>query len=400
MEAVILAGGFGTRLQSVVKDVPKPMANINGQPFLVYILEYLLKYGITDVVLSVGYKQEIIENYFGNNYKTMRIIYSKEDIPLGTGGAIKKALTFCKEKSVFVLNGDTFFEMNLKKLEEEHLKTRADITLSLKNMYNFDRYGKVIVNNNRVVMFKEKEFTNSGFINGGVYMLQKDIFNNCSSKFSFEDFLEKNLQKLSLYSYIDNGYFIDIGIPDDYQKAIYDFGDKKALFLDRDGVINIDYGHVYKKENFEFVNGIFELCKYFQENNYAIFIITNQAGIAKGFYTEEDFQFLTKWMLNEFEKNNISIKDVFYCPHHPTEGENEYLKECLCRKPSPKMILDIQNKYKISLKKSILIGDKISDINAGERAGISELILIKSKYQNSYDYLSLLDYLKQKEEMN
>lgn len=391
MEAIILVGGFGTRLQSVVKDVPKPMADINGRPFLCYILEYLLKNGIEKVILSVGYKKEIIQEYFGNRYKTMEIFYSKEDEPLGTGGAIKKAFNFCKNENVLVLNGDTFFEISLKSLINQHQITDADITLSLKQMYNFDRYGKVIVEKNSIVSFEEKEYSLSGLINAGVYIIRRNLFLDFETKFSLEqDFLEKSFFKLNIGAYIDKGYFIDIGIPNDYQKAIYDFGDKKALFLDRDGIINIDYGHVHKKENFEFVDGIFELCKYFQKNNYLIFIITNQAGIGKGYYKEEDFNSLTSWMISEFSKNGIVIEDVFYCPHHPND-------KCLCRKPSPKMLLDIQNKYKISLKKSILIGDKLTDVEAGERAGVSELVLIKSKYQDEYDYFTLLDYLRTKE---
>lgn len=391
MEAIVLAGGFGTRLQTVVKDVPKPMADINGKPFLEYILTYLANNGVTKTILSVGYKKEIIENYFGNSYKVMDIVYSKEDEPLGTGGAIKKALTFCKSENILVVNGDTFFEVNLQAQIQEHKKTSADVTLALKKMHNFDRYGKVIVEKNRVVNFTEKEFSASGLISGGVYIVRKNLFDNNEEKFSFEqDFLEKKLSELVFSAYLDKGYFVDIGIPQDYKKAIYDFGDKKAIFLDRDGIVNVDHGHVYKKEDFEFMDGIFQLCRYFQSKNYLIFIITNQAGIAKGYYKEEDFRFLTDWMINEFYQKGIEVEDVFYCPHHPDE-------ECLCRKPSPKMLFDIQDKYKISLKKSILVGDKLSDIEAGERAGIGELVLIKSNYQDEYDYSTLLDYIRKKE---
>lgn len=228
MEAIILAGGFGTRLQSVVKDVPKPMADINGRPFLVYILEYLLKYDITKIILSVGYKKEIIENYFRNRYKEMEILYSKEDEPLGTGGAIKKALSLCDDENITVLNGDTFFDVDLNALMQEHKKTDADVTLSLKEMHDFDRYGKVILDKNRVVTLSEKEFSISGLINGGVYIMHKNVLHHYDGKFSFEqDFLKDNLSKVNVYSYVDEGYFIDIGIPEDYKKAINDF---KELF--------------------------------------------------------------------------------------------------------------------------------------------------------------------------
>jgi D,D-heptose 1,7-bisphosphate phosphatase len=400
MEAIVLAGGFGTRLQSVVNNVPKPMADINGKPFLEYILEFLKKNSITRVILSIGYKKEVIESYFGKKFKDIEIIYSKENEPLGTGGAIKKALSLCKEENVFVLNGDTFFDLDLAELMNKHIKYSADVTLSLKKMYEFDRYGKVLVEKNRVVGFTEKTFTKKGFVNGGIYVVKNNLLNCLEDKFSFEkDFLEQKFKNLKIYSYVSKSYFIDIGVPEDYKKAIYDLSGRKALFLDRDGIVNIDYGHVFKKEDFIFVDGIFELCKFFQDNGYLIFIVTNQAGIAKNYYDENDFKILTEWMLKEFSKNGINISDVYYCPHHPTEGNGKYLQKCYCRKPAPKMLTDIQEKYKISLKNSILIGDKETDIEAGERAGIGELVLIKSKYQKQYDFSSIKDYLIKKKEL-
>ena len=135
---------------------------------------------------------------------------------------------------------------------------------------------------------------------------------------------------------------------------------KKALFLDRDGVINKEKNYLYKIENFEFIDGVFETCKYFQDNGYLIIVITNQAGIARGKYSEDDFSKLTKWMIQEFEKKNIKISKVYHCPHHP-----DFTGECECRKPKPKMILDAQKEFNIDLIHSILIGDKNSDIEAG-----------------------------------
>jgi len=147
----------------------------------------------------------------------------------------------------------------------------------------------------------------------------------------------------------------------------------RVLFLDRDGVINIDKGYVHKIEDFEFIDGIFELCKEYQEKGYLIIVITNQAGIARGYYTEEDFKKLTDWMLNEFRKRDVIITDVFYCPHHP-----EFTGECECRKPKPGMILEAAKKYNIDLENSVLIGDKITDIIAGEQAKIGMCILVQN----------------------
>ena len=222
MEAIVLAGGLGTRLRSVVSDLPKPMAPIGNKPFLEYILKYLQKNGITKVVLSVGYKWETIREYFGNNFKNMELVYSVENEPLGTGGAIKKALSLCKEDNVFIINGDTFFDVKLRDLK---LEKDSKIQLSLKSMKNFDRYGCVETNDNGIVTtFTEKGYRKSGNINGGIYLISKNIFNefDLEEKFSFEEFMQNNFKQLNILTKIFNNYFIDIGIPEDYQKAQID----------------------------------------------------------------------------------------------------------------------------------------------------------------------------------
>ncbi len=150
----------------------------------------------------------------------------------------------------------------------------------------------------------------------------------------------------------------------------------KALFLDRDGVINKEKNYLYKIEDFEFIDGVFETCKYFQDREYLIVIITNQAGIARGKYTEVEYQILTNWMINEFEKKGIKISKVYHCPHHP-----EFSGECECRKPKPKMILDAQKEFDIDLANSILVGDKNSDIEAGIKAGVKMNYLVETGHK-------------------
>ena len=145
---------------------------------------------------------------------------------------------------------------------------------------------------------------------------------------------------------------------------------KKALFLDRDGVINVEKEYLYKKEDFEFIEGIFELCRYYQDLGYLIFIVTNQSGIARKFYTQEDFAKLTQWMLEAFEKEGIHITKVYHCPHHP-----EISGECDCRKPKPGMLLEAADEFDVDLKNSIMIGDKERDIEAAHNAGLRESYL-------------------------
>lgn len=225
MEAIILAGGFGTRLSHIVKDVPKPMALVQNKPFLEYILNFLAKQSITQIILATGYKHSIIENYFKHSYKKIKISYSIEDSPLFTGGAIKKAISLCKNDNIFIINGDTFFDVNLRQMFDFHINNNADITIATKLMNNFDRYGSVSLNknNNKINNFLEKKQTEKGLINGGIYIIKRDIFdlaNVYNEKFSFEvDIMEKKVNDLNIYSFESQGFFIDIGIPEDYYKA-------------------------------------------------------------------------------------------------------------------------------------------------------------------------------------
>ncbi|MBF7066882.1 nucleotidyltransferase family protein [Campylobacter volucris] len=214
MQAIILAGGFGTRLKSVVQDLPKPMAPINGKPFLEYIFKYLKKQGIKEVILSVFYKKEVIKEYFKDSFDGINIIYNEEKEPLGTGGAIKDALKFVKNE-VYVLNGDTFFDIDLKKMSLKESK----ICIALKQMQDFDRYGVVNINKfGYISSFEEKAYKKQGLINGGIYLLKKDLFDDFSltDKFSFEEFLQENCKTLKIQTQVFDDYFIDIGIPQDY----------------------------------------------------------------------------------------------------------------------------------------------------------------------------------------
>ncbi len=392
MQAIILAGGFGTRLQAVVKDVPKPMADISSKPFLVYLFQHLKSCGITKVVISVGYLQEKIIEYFGNSYLDIEISYAKEDKPLGTGGAIVNSLKFIdKNRPCFVVNGDSFLLVDYKKFFEFYQEKKSQLAIVLRKMNDCSRYGNVVFNEDCLITsFEEKsEQKKSGFINGGIYLFDPKIFEKFSlpEKFSFEvEFLMKYLQELQPQAFVTDEYFIDIGIPMDYQKAQDElptlskfFSNKnshknKALFLDRDGVVNIDHDHVFEIKKFDFVDGIFELCKKAQELGYLIIVVTNQAGIAKGLYSEEEFLELTKWVENEFAKRQIKIFKTFYCPYHIEAKIEKYCRDSFDRKPSIGMILKAINEFDIDVKKSVMIGDNETDILAAKKAGIARKI--------------------------
>jgi len=157
----------------------------------------------------------------------------------------------------------------------------------------------------------------------------------------------------------------------------------KAVFLDRDGVINKEVNYLHKVRDFEFIDGVMDACQQYQTAGYQIIIITNQAGIARGYYTEAQFEVLNTWMLNEFSKHGVDITDVFYCPHHFAEGKAPYNIDCDCRKPKPGMILQAQQKHALDLASSILFGDKVSDIEAGINAGIAMNVLVESGHHFS-----------------
>jgi D-glycero-alpha-D-manno-heptose 1-phosphate guanylyltransferase len=222
MEAIVLAGGMGTRLKAVIQDIPKPMAPIGNRPFLSFLLDDLQVQGVKRVILSTGYKHEVVEEHYKSSYKGMEVVYSVEDTPLGTGGAIKKALGQVKGSQVLILNGDTMFRVNLQEMRNFHLKHKADFTLALKKMEDSQRYGVVETKNQQVVRFREKTESKSGAINGGIYMLKKQVLLGLDlpEKFSFEkDFMETYYQDLKVMAFESEGYFIDIGIPEDYSKA-------------------------------------------------------------------------------------------------------------------------------------------------------------------------------------
>jgi D-glycero-alpha-D-manno-heptose 1-phosphate guanylyltransferase len=221
-QAVILAGGFGTRLKSVVPDLPKPMALINEIPFLTYLLDLLQKHHFEKIVLAAGYKSEAIESHFGFSYKNINLIYSIESEPLGTGGAISAAGGLISTDYFFVLNGDTLFDINFERMEEKFLNHHNGLMVALKPMENFERYGTVGINDDRIVSFNEKRYCRKGLINGGTYLLSKEWLDKRApgKKYSFEkDILEKVVDKESVGYYISDGYFIDIGVPEDYIKA-------------------------------------------------------------------------------------------------------------------------------------------------------------------------------------
>lgn len=225
-EAIILAGGMGTRLRPAVDDRPKSLAMILGQPFLAYLIHYLKQQGINHFIFSLGYMHEAVEDFLAHNYSDLTYSVVIENEPLGTGGAIKLAISSATESQVIICNGDTWFPVNLPELAAFHESKKALCTLVLKPMKDFDRYGTVELNADQSIRdFKEKKSCTEGLINGGVYALNRNLFLSqpLPQKFSFEnDFLQPlagEAGQAKLYGLVQDDFFIDIGIPEDYERA-------------------------------------------------------------------------------------------------------------------------------------------------------------------------------------
>lgn len=221
--AIVLAGGLGTRLQGVLPGIPKCMAPVQGKPFLTYVLDYLIHHHINKVILSVGYRNDQIINYFSSSYRSASIEYSIENEPLGTGGAVKLACSRSSQDTVLVINGDTYFTPDLKALEDAHTLAGADITIAVKQMPETGRYGLVKFNKEgRIIEFSEKDpASGKGWINGGIYLINRQIFETIpQERFSLENELFKQAcDRLHMLAFTTDAFFLDMGIPEDFERA-------------------------------------------------------------------------------------------------------------------------------------------------------------------------------------
>ena len=373
-KAVILAGGKGTRLASVVQDKPKPMADIAGLPFLHYMILDLKKKGISQVVLLVGHLKEVIIDYFKDSYHGVDIRYEIELEPRGTGGLIYE-LAQKWDESILLINGDTYFDVDIQAMTPSGRE--GEVILAVKKVENSDRYGALTIVNDKIVDFQEKSWIESGYINGGIYYLPRGCFSayNLAHSFSLEkDFFEAHKDTLSLKPFYSKGYFIDIGIPEDYALAqtaiprqfIPNIDKSWTLFLDRDGVINEHRPEDYVKNEAEFVwidgskEAIRDLSKLFGR----IVVVTNQQGIGKGLMSEYDLEKIHWNMQREVEEIGGKIDRVYYCPYVAQVKPK-------CRKPETGMAEQAKTDFpEIDFKKSIMIGDSRSDIEFGTRLGM------------------------------
>ncbi|MDD2293174.1 MAG: HAD-IIIA family hydrolase [Bacteroidales bacterium] len=393
MECIILAGGLGTRLRDVVPDLPKCMAPVAGKPFLYYLISTLDGAGFDHIILSLGYMHEEIEHWLSGLITDVKISIVVENSPLGTGGAVKLALNEAREEDVFVFNGDTFFTVDYAKMMELHRNSGAQATIALKKMYNFSRYGSVGLDkkNNQITYFAEKQYCDSGLINAGIYIINKTELSQFMDRFSLEkDYFENIVYSGYLSGFVSDGYFIDIGVPEDYAIAQQDFRHGKykrydTLFLDRDGVLNVQIVDDYVKspDEFEFIEGTFEAMKILSPLFARIFVVSNQRGVGRGLMSMRDLKDVNEYMCSEIEAHGGRIDKIYSCTDHDKNSFN--------RKPNIGMAMKIKEDFpEIDFEKCYMVGDTTSDIKFGNNAGIPA-VLVGTKY--AYKDRSELDII-------
>ncbi len=366
-QAVILAGGFGTRLSHVVHDVPKPMALIRNKPFLDYQIELLQANGFDNFLILTGYKSEVIEDYY---IQKKNIKCFKEEKPLGTGGAIINAYSELQDEFL-VINGDTFFDIDFNILSD--FSCDKEVVMALRYSKEISRYGLVNIDDNfNINNFIEKgdlpKNCIDGYINGGIYYIKKSVLKEEYLKFKNEnismenDVFPKLIENSKLFGLPMGGAFIDIGIPEDYYKA-QDFipkviiqERKPALFIDKDGTLIVNTGYPNGRD-IEIILPMVDVVKSYYDKGYKIIIVTNQAGLAKGKYEYQDMMDNIKAISDFYDNEGIKIFGFEYCPYHNDAKIADYKYISKARKPDPGMILQACEKTRINLSKSLMIGD-------------------------------------------
>ena len=398
-EAIVLVGGLGTRLRPVVGELPKPLAPVGGRPFLAWVLDRLAGARVRRVVLAAGYRADMLHEAVGDAWRGMDVAYSVEDAPLGTGGAIAKACAMVGGDGVHVLNGDTWLDYDLGAIEATTRAAGRGLGLALVRVDDAGRYGAVSIDAGRVTGFTEKGVAGPGWINGGGYFLTREAMHAlppAGAAYSFEDaVLAPSARAGHVAAFCGTEAFIDIGVPVDYRIAQERFAShgpgvvhapyvdpqahallerlparRGALFLDRDGVINVDHGHVHTREATHWCEGIFERVAAAIGAGLAPIVVTNQAGIGRGLYDEATFLAYTRWVHDVFRERGAPLLATYFCPHHPTAGRGEYLRDCRHRKPQAGMIEAALRDWSLDPALSALVGDKPSDRDAALGARI------------------------------
>ena len=394
-QALILCGGLGTRLGELTATTPKPLLNVGGRPFLDALLHELGRHGIRDVVLLAAFESQQIRDYAATTVVArkfgMTVSVSVEPDQAGTAGAIYHTRDRLADQFL-LLNGDSWFNFNLLSLPD---LGNFDVMMTVRELEDASRSGVVELSDNRVTSFRERPTQpGPGLVNAGVYALTRQVVDEFPETGSLErDVLPRLVSENRVGGVIRQGYFIDIGVPESYERAQTEIPtqlNRPAVFFDRDGVLNYDHGYVGTVDQFQWMPGAQEVIRRFNEAGWLVFVVTNQAGVARGYYSEEDVVRLHSWMNQQLAKSAAHIDDFRYCPFHEDAAHVLYRRSSSWRKPNPGMIQDLAERWSVDQDRSIMIGDKTLDLEAALAAGLTGFLYAGDDLNKYIDALQVL----------
>lgn len=402
MRAVIMAGGKGTRLAAITKgEIPKPMVPVLGKPLLERQTEQLKQYGCTEITMIVGCLRDKIIDYFGDGSRFgLKIDYIEETEPLGTAGAFYYLRERLPDPYFLLVFGDILFDFDISRMEKVFLKKDADVLLfAHPNAHPFDSDLLKTAADGRVTAFDSKHnvrnYWYDNCVNAGIYFMKRDVLSLVKEPVKTD--LEKEIlapmaaRGGKIYAYRSPEYVKDVGTVERIRKAEADLAagfpakrnlknPQKAVFLDRDGVINRLNGFVKRPEEFELLPGVTEALGLLNSSEYLAIVATNQPVVARGEASFEDLDEIFRKMKTLLGKEGVYVDDVFFCPHHPDKGfpgERPELKiDCECRKPKTGMLKQAAERYHIDLARSWVIGDSTMDIEFGRRGGCHTVLVL------------------------
>ena len=411
MKAVIMAGGKGTRISSISKDIPKSMLDIAGIPIIKHQINCLKKSKIDEIIVVIGHLGSVIKNYLkdGKDFD-IKISYLEETNPLGTAGALYYLKEKLNEDFIFLF-GDVFLSIDFNRMIQFHQEKKSDATLFVHpNTHPFDSVLVESDEKNQIISIDSKrvarnyDYNNS--VNAGIFVFSTKIFEFIKSlkKTDLENdvIIPMILDDCQLYTYKSTEYAKDMGTPERYYAVNEDFrsglvesrnlsNKQKCIFLDRDGTINVYVDYLTRKEQLELIPGVIEGIKKINNSEYLVIVVTNQPVIARGDTTFKELEDIHKHLQTLLGNEGVYVDDIYYCPHHPDKGfvgEIPELKiNCSCRKPNIGMILDAAKKYNIDINQSWIIGDTTVDIMLAKNANMKS-VLVKtgvSGNDNKYD---------------